>query len=122
MDEGRKMDLTGEKRSPPEMEQARIEELRTQHGENIYIVNGNKKNIFWGVAALVTPVLVSIFTFWFGFYPEIATQAYVEKKVQAAPWTKDRPLVEYRLNQLEINYEKIDMKLDALKALIEQKP
>ena len=100
--------------------QDQIDQLRDHHEENVYIINGNKKNLFLGMGALITPILISIFTFWFGFYPNIATEAYVEKKVQSAPWTKDKPLVQYRIERLEENYKKILEKLEGLKVVIEE--
>jgi len=44
-------------------------------------LNGNKRVILGIGAGSVLAMITSIFTFWFGFYPTIATQAYVKEQM-----------------------------------------
>lgn len=99
----------------------RLDQLKAEHPDKIYVVNGNKRNLIIGLSAIFAPMAFSIVTFWFGFYPQIADKNYVKDAVGKAPWTKDKPLVLYRMDKQEEQTEKILAILEEIRRDIQER-
>ena len=68
-------------------------------------LNGKRQILLWGSGISMTGMIGSILSFWLGFYPQIATLEFVEKKVASkiavAPITGEAKL---RLQLLEASF------------------
>ena len=86
-----------------------LREVNEKYSNNSLYFNGSKKLVTWGGGTLVTALGGTLLTFWLGFYPSIAQQAWVKEEINAslavAPITRG---AELRISQLE--YTMVDLK------------
>ena len=79
-----------------------LQEVNEKYSNNSLYFNGSKKLVTWGGGTLVTALGGTLLTFWLGFYPSIAQQAWVKEEINAsfarAPITRE---AELRISQLE---------------------
>ena len=89
-----------------------------QH-ENIYIVHGDNKWLITAACSFILPMILSVGTFWFGFYATIATEEYVQKvvteSIEHGPWLSQRETILLRLSHAEKYNAQILKHMDVIK-------
>ena len=90
-----------------------LREVNEKYSDNSLYFNGSKKLVTWGGGTLVTALGGTLLTFWLGFYPSIAQQAWVKEEINASfartqvelsSAVKNAPITreaELRISQLE---------------------
>ena len=73
------------------------------------ILNGSAKYVKYGTGGGLVAIIGSLFIWWLGFQPTLATKDYVKDHVRLnAPFVEDKKVMLFRLDSLEFQSHKKD--------------
>lgn len=102
-----------------------IEDIQRKNPGSVYVVPGNARHLWLGVAAVLVPIISSIMGFWIVFYPTIATKEWSREEMDRSmqmselkikyPWNNDKDLILHLIRENTRRYEKIELELKELR-------